>query len=82
MYLLAEGPAGLDKPYAYDSHFYIFQENTVKQISHIEISRMLANTAIASQRWERMPNGNVTIDDFDREELQALRKLFPWNNED
>ena len=79
--LIIEVPEGLNKPYSFQNVFYMRQGSMIHPADVYEIRSMLLNQQTTPTRWERVFSDEITADDFSPDELTALRKVIPFDDE-
>ena len=79
--LIIEVPEGLNKPYSFQNVFYVRRGSMIHPADVYEIRSMLLNQQTTPTRWERVFSDEITADDFSQDELTALRKVIPFDDE-
>ena len=80
--LVIEVPEGLNKPYSFRNVFYLRDGGASRPAEVQEIRSMLLAQQVAPTRWERMFSDEITTEDFDHDEITALRKVVPFGDEE
>lgn len=69
---LIEVPSLLDQPYGYKDEVFILNSNQVMKASFSIFRSMFRNNSVAVERWERLPNIDLQVDDLDFSELDKV----------
>ena len=80
--LVIEVPEGLNKPYSFRNVFYLRVGAMSRPANGQEIRNMLLAQQVTPTRWERIFSDEITAEDFEHDELMALRKSVSFGDEE